>query len=74
MVATNLGMSADALESFARAMRLDPTRVEAWVGIANATMTLGEWDHAAAALQRATQLDPYAPAVKQASDRLRSRR
>jgi len=41
-VALNLARPADALESFARATRLDPTRVEAWVGIANATMTLGE--------------------------------
>ena len=68
------GSKADAVESFARATRLDPTRVEAWVGIANAMMTLGDWDRAAAAVQHATQLDPEAPAVKQAADRLRSRR
>ena len=74
MVATNLARPADAVESFARATRLDPTRVDAWVGIANATMALGEWDRANVALQHATQLDPDAPAVKQAADRLRRRR
>lgn len=73
MVALNLGRPADALERFARATRLDPTRVEAWVGIANATMTMGAWDRAAAALQHAAQLNPDAPAVKQAADRLRRR-
>lgn len=73
MVEMNLARPADALESFARATRLDPTRVEAWVGIANATMTLGAWDRAAAALQHAAQLNPDAPAVRQAADRLRSR-
>jgi len=74
MVATNLARPADALESFAGATRLDPTRVDAWVGIANAAMTLGEWDRAAAAVRHATQLDPEAPAVKQTADRLQSRR
>jgi protein O-GlcNAc transferase len=74
MVEMNLFRPADALERFARATRLDPTRVEAWVGIANATMTLGAWDRADAALQHAAQLNPDSPAVKQAADRLRSRR
>lgn len=74
MLALNLARPADALESFARATRLDPTRVEAWTGIANAAMTLGQWDRAAAALQHAAQLAPDSPDVKQAADRLRSRR
>ena len=73
MLELNLARPADALESFARATRLDPTRVEAWVGIANATMTMGQWDRAEAAVRHATQLDPDSPAVKQAADRLRSR-
>ena len=64
----------DALESFGRATRLDPTRVDAWVGVANATMALGEWDRAAAALQHAAQLSPDSPDVKQAANQLRSLR
>jgi tetratricopeptide (TPR) repeat protein len=74
MLALNLARPADALDSFARATRFDPTRVEAWVGIANAAMTLRQWDRASAALQHAAQLAPGAPIVNQASDRLRSRR
>jgi tetratricopeptide (TPR) repeat protein len=74
MLALNLARPADALDSFARATRLDPTRVEAWVGIANAEMSLRRWDRAAAAVQHAAQLDPAAPIVKQAEDRLKSRR
>ena len=74
MVQMNLARPTDAIESFARATRLDPTRVEAWVGIADATMALGAWERAAAALQHAAQLNPDAPAVKAAADRLRSRR
>ena len=54
--------------------RIDPTRVEAWVGVANATMALGEWDRAAAALQHAAQLNPDSPDVKKAADHLRSLR
>ena len=74
MVEMNLARPTDAIESFASATRLDPTRVEAWIGIADATMALGAWDRAAAALQHAAQLNPDAPAVKEAADRLRSRR
>ncbi len=73
MLELNLARPADALESFGRATRLDPTRVEAWAGIANASMTLRQWDRAAAAVQHATQLAPGAPIVKQAADRLQSR-
>jgi cytochrome c-type biogenesis protein CcmH/NrfG len=58
----------------ARATRLDPTRVEAWTGIANVAMTLRQWDRAAAAIQHAAQLAPDSSAVKQAADHLRSRR
>ena len=74
MVEINRNRARDALEHFARATRLDPTRVEAWVGVANATMALGEWDRAAAAVQHAAQLNPDSPEVKKAADRLRSRR
>ena len=73
MVEMNLGRSADALDSFAHATHLDPTRVDAWVGIAEATMNLGAWDRAAVALQRAMQLNPDAPAVKRAAERLQHR-
>ena len=74
MLALNLARPADALEHFTRATRLDPTRVEAWVGVANAAMTLRQWDRASAALQHAAQLAPDAPLVKQTVDRLRSHR
>jgi tetratricopeptide (TPR) repeat protein len=74
MLEMNHARPADALEYFARATRLDPTRVEAWIGIADATMALGAWDRAADAVRHATVLNPDAPAVKQAAERLRSRR
>jgi tetratricopeptide (TPR) repeat protein len=74
MVEMNVNRPLDAVESFGRATRLDPTRVDAWVGIANAAMTLGAWDQADAALQRAAQLNPNAPAVQESADRLRARR
>ena len=73
MLALNLAKPADALDSFARATRLDPTRAEAWVGVANAAMTLRQWDRATAALQHAGQLAPDAPMVKAAAERLQSR-
>ena len=44
------------------------------VGIAHATMALGAWDRAAAAVQRAMQLNPDAPEVKRAEERLRTRK
>jgi tetratricopeptide (TPR) repeat protein len=72
MVETNLARPASAVETFARATRLDPTRVDAWVGLANAAMTLGALERAAAALQHAAQLNPDGPAVKQAALRLQS--
>jgi cytochrome c-type biogenesis protein CcmH/NrfG len=72
MVETNLARPASAIETFARATRLDPTRVDAWVGVANAAMTLGALERAAAALQHAAQLNPDGPAVKQAALRLQS--
>ncbi len=74
MLQTNLARPADALETFGRATRLDPARVDAWVGVANAAMSLGALDRAAAALQHAAQLNPDGPAVKQASLRLQSLR
>jgi tetratricopeptide (TPR) repeat protein len=74
MVETNRARPANAIEAFARATRQDPTRVDAWLGVANAAMTLGALDRAAAALQHAAQLNPDGPAVKQASLRLQSLR
>ena len=74
MVEMNLGRPADAVESFTRVTRLDPTRVDAWIGIAHATMALGAWDRATAAVQRAMQLNPDAPEVKRAAERLRTRK
>ena len=72
MMETNLARPASAIETFARATRLDPTRVDAWLGVANAAMTLGAFERAAAALQHAAQLNPDGPAVKQAALRLQS--
>jgi tetratricopeptide (TPR) repeat protein len=74
MVEMNRNHPREALEHFGAATRLDPTRLEAWVGVANATMALGAWDRAAAALQHAAQLNPDSPDVKQAADHLRSLR
>jgi tetratricopeptide (TPR) repeat protein len=74
MLALNIAKPTDALDSFARATRLDPTRAEAWVGVANAAMTLRQWDRATAALQHAGQLAPDAPMVKAAAERLQSLR
>ena len=74
MLAMNLARPAEALDSFDRATRLDPTRVEALVGSANAAISLGQRERAAAALQHATQLAPDAPMVKQAVERMLSRR
>jgi len=74
MVEMNRNRPREALEQFGAATRLDPTRVEAWVGVANATMALGAWDRAAAALQHAAQLNPDSPDVKQAAEHLRSLR
>jgi cytochrome c-type biogenesis protein CcmH/NrfG len=73
MLAMNLALPAEALESFDRATRLDPTRVEALVGSANAAMALGQRERAAAALHHASQLAPDAPMVKQAVERMLSR-
>jgi len=74
MVEMNRRNPAGALESFGRATRLDPTRVDAWVGVANATMATGQWDRASAALQHAAQLDPASPDVRQAAEQLRGMR
>jgi tetratricopeptide (TPR) repeat protein len=74
MVEMNRKSPRAALEHFGRATRIDPTHVDAWVGVANATMALGEWDRAAAALQHAAQLNPESPDVKKAADHLRSLR
>ena len=74
MMELNLAKPADAAQSFARATRVDPTRVDAWVGLANASMAAGAFDRAAAALDHASHLNADDPGVKQASLRLRSLR
>jgi cytochrome c-type biogenesis protein CcmH/NrfG len=74
MLEINFARPPHALESFQRATRLDPTRSDAWVGIANAAMVLGNIDQAAAAVERATRLTPDAPHVKEAAARLKSGR
>jgi len=74
MLETNLSRPANAIEMFARATRIDPTRADAWIGIANAAMTVGDLDRAAAALGHASHLDPEGPAVKQATLRLQALR
>src|SRR5439155_14090817 len=72
MMEMNLAQPAAAAATFARATRADPTRVDAWVGVANAAMALGTLDRAAAALEHATHLNAEDPGVKQASLHLRS--
>jgi tetratricopeptide (TPR) repeat protein len=74
MIELNLRRPADGLETFGRATRIDPTAVDAWVGIANAAMAVGAIDRASEALQRAEQLNPDAASVKDASIRLQSLR
>jgi Tfp pilus assembly protein PilF len=74
MMEMNRGRPAGALESFGRATRLDPTLVDAWAGIANAAISVGALDRAAAALERAQQLNPDAEAVQQTALRLRQLR
>ena len=74
MLEMNLAQRAAAAATFARATLADPTRVDAWVGVANAAMALGAFDRAATALGRATHLNAEDPGVKQASLHLRSLR
>jgi len=72
MVETNDGRTDDALASFERATRVDPTSVDAWIGIANAQMNRRDVSAAAAALRNAQRLQPDRPAVKATADRLRA--
>ena len=72
MAQTNEGRAADALASFERAARTDPTSVDAWIGIANARMSRHDLSAAEAAVRNAERLQPGRPAVKATGDRLRS--
>ena len=74
MAQTNLGRTADALVTFQRASRVDPTSVDAWIGIANAELTLRDLDAATAALQSAQRLQPDRPAVRDTVRRLETLR
>jgi tetratricopeptide (TPR) repeat protein len=74
MLQMNLARPADAAATFARATRIDPTRVDAWVGVANAAMATRALDRASAALDHAAHLNGEDPGVKQASERLRAMR
>ena len=66
------GRAADALAAFQRAARVDPTSVDAWLGIANAQMNRRDLDGAAEALQNAQRLQPDRPVVKETTKRLQS--
>ena len=72
MVQTNAGRAADALSAFERAAGVDPTSVDAWIGIPNAQLNRHDLQAAAAALKNAERLQPDRPAVKATADRLRS--
>jgi cytochrome c-type biogenesis protein CcmH/NrfG len=74
MIELNLSNASAALASFTQATRLDPVRVEAWLGIANAALAMRRLDQAEAALARAAKLNPDSPDVRQAIARLRSER
>jgi tetratricopeptide (TPR) repeat protein len=74
MMQLNLARPADAAAMFARATRVDPTRVDAWVGVANASMMMGALDRASAALDHATHLNPDDAGVKEAERHLQGLR
>jgi len=70
MVQTNLDRPKDAMTAFERAASADPTSVDAWIGIANAALSLRDLDAASAALKNAQRLQPDRPAVKDTAKRL----
>ena len=72
MLQTNQGLTAEALATFDRAARADPTSVDAWIGIANAQMNRHDLAAAEAAVHNAQRLQPERPGVKATADRLRS--
>ncbi len=74
MVQMNLGRPADSLDSFVKVTRMQPARVDAWVGVANAAISLKDFDRATDALRRASQLNPDAPQVKETIARLKGSR
>ena len=53
MIQTNAGRGADALTAFERAAQIDPTSVDAWIGIAHAHMNGRHLEAAAEALHNA---------------------
>jgi hypothetical protein len=61
MIQTNAGRGADALTAFERAAQIDPTSVDAWIGIAHAHMNGGHLKAAAEALHNAERLQPGPP-------------
>ena len=72
MIQTNAGRGADALTAFERAAQIDPTSVDAWIGIANAHMNGRHLQAAAEALHNAERLQPDRPVVKETAKRLQS--
>src|SRR5262249_44451403 len=72
MMQMNLARPAEAAATFARATRVDPTRVDAWVGLANASMTTGALDGATAALDHAAHLNADDPGVQEARRHLQT--
>ncbi|HEX7137142.1 MAG TPA: tetratricopeptide repeat protein, partial [Vicinamibacterales bacterium] len=74
MVQTNLDRPEDAMAAFERAAQANPMSVDAWVGIANAALTVHDIGAATAALKNAQRLQPDRPAVKDTAKRLESLR
>jgi cytochrome c-type biogenesis protein CcmH/NrfG len=72
MIQTNSGRGADALTAFERAAQIDPTSVDAWIGIAHAHMNGRHLEAAAEALHNAERLQPDRPVVKETAKRLQS--
>src|SRR6266487_1059995 len=61
------GRAKEALEYFDKALSFEPGLVDAWAGKARALAALGDRD-AAAALERASEIGPDAPAVRAARE------
>ena len=54
----NLGKPDKAYEDFSRAIDIDPTRADAYVGRANTLSTLGRYEEALPDYNRAIEIDP----------------
>jgi ATP-dependent Clp protease ATP-binding subunit ClpC len=52
------GALAECVAAFEAALRCDPERVDAWVGLARVRELRGQWSHACEAWTRALQVDP----------------